>query len=169
MPTTATPPNEIRVHIRWMIRRDMPEVLDIEHDGFEFPWTEKEFVAFLKRWNCIGMVAEHEDRVVGFMAYSLYKYRCKLCNLAVAADCRGRGVGRQMVAKMQGKLTPSRRRFLDVMVRESNLPALLFFKHHGFQAGSVVHQPYEEIAEDGYAMRYQLNPKSLPPPFHKET
>ena len=28
---------QLRVHIRWMIRRDMPEVLDIEQESFEFP------------------------------------------------------------------------------------------------------------------------------------
>jgi len=28
---------EIRVHIRWMIRRDMPEVLAAEAASFEFP------------------------------------------------------------------------------------------------------------------------------------
>ena len=32
---------EVRVHIRWMIRRDMPEVLAIEEDSFEFPWSEE--------------------------------------------------------------------------------------------------------------------------------
>ncbi len=30
----------VRVHIRWMIRRDMPEVLAIEDESFEFPWLE---------------------------------------------------------------------------------------------------------------------------------
>ena len=33
---------EIRVHIRWMIRRDMVEVLQIERESFEFPWTDED-------------------------------------------------------------------------------------------------------------------------------
>ena len=32
---------DINVHIRWMIRRDMGEVLDIEQASFEFPWLEE--------------------------------------------------------------------------------------------------------------------------------
>jgi [ribosomal protein S18]-alanine N-acetyltransferase len=32
----------VRTHIRWMIRRDMPEVLAIEAASFEFPWLEDE-------------------------------------------------------------------------------------------------------------------------------
>src|SRR4029079_7559263 len=34
---------QLRVHIRWMIRRDMAEVLEIEAAGFEFPWSEEDF------------------------------------------------------------------------------------------------------------------------------
>ena len=35
---------EVRVHIRWMIRRDMPEVLQTEQESFEFAWTEEDFL-----------------------------------------------------------------------------------------------------------------------------
>ena len=56
---------EIAVHIRWMIRRDMPEVLQIEAASFEFPWLEDDFIRCLRQRNCIGMVAEYDDRVVG--------------------------------------------------------------------------------------------------------
>ena len=79
---------QLRVHIRWMIRRDMPEVLDIERAAFEFPWFEEEFIRCLRQRNCIGMVAEHAERVVGFMIYELHKTRLHILNFAVAADLR---------------------------------------------------------------------------------
>ncbi|MEZ6091062.1 MAG: ribosomal-protein-alanine N-acetyltransferase RimI, partial [Pirellulaceae bacterium] len=50
-----------------MIRRDMPSVLDIEAACFEFSWSEDEFIRCLRQRNCIGMVAEENDQVVGFM------------------------------------------------------------------------------------------------------
>ena len=31
---------KLRVHIRWMIRRDMPEVLLTEQESFEYAWTK---------------------------------------------------------------------------------------------------------------------------------
>ena len=77
---------EVRVHIRWMIRRDMPEVLAIEGESFEFPWLEDDFIRCLRQRNCIGMVAEHEDRVVGFMIYELHKTRIHVLNFAVADE-----------------------------------------------------------------------------------
>ena len=86
---------EVRVHIRWMIRRDMPEVLAIEVESFEFPWLEDDFIRCLRQRNCIGMVAEHEDRVVGFMIYELHKTRIHVLNFAVAKSFRHCGVGSQ--------------------------------------------------------------------------
>ena len=45
---TAHDKQQLKVHIRWMIRRDMPEVLDVENDGFEFPWSEDDFIRCLR-------------------------------------------------------------------------------------------------------------------------
>jgi ribosomal-protein-alanine N-acetyltransferase len=44
----------LEVQIRWMIRRDMPEVLEIERQSFEFSWTEEDFLCCLRQRNCIG-------------------------------------------------------------------------------------------------------------------
>ena len=43
-----------RTQIRWLIRRDMDEVLSIEQGSFEYPWTEEEFLCCLRQRNCIG-------------------------------------------------------------------------------------------------------------------
>ena len=45
---------EVRVHIRWMIRRDMPEVLAIESQSFEFPWSEEDFINCLRQRPALG-------------------------------------------------------------------------------------------------------------------
>ncbi|MEN6497323.1 MAG: ribosomal protein S18-alanine N-acetyltransferase [Thermoguttaceae bacterium] len=147
---------EVRVHIRWMIRRDMPEILAIEQESFEFPWTEEDFIRCLRQRNCIGMVAEHEDRVVGFMIYELNKNRIQVLNFATAADVRRRGVGTLMVAKLIGKLSVQRRTRITLEVRETNLPAQLFFRATGFRAVSVLRSFYEDTPEDAYLMQYRF-------------
>ena len=146
---------EVRVHIRWMIRRDMPEVLDTEEESFEFPWLEEDFIRCLRQRNCIGMVAEYEDRVVGFMIYELHKNRIHVLNFAVAADYCRRGVGSQMVAKLTAKLSSQRRSRIILEVRETNLAAQLFFRENGFRAVSVLRAYYEDTPEDAYLMQYR--------------
>src|SRR5215471_1645201 len=116
------------VHIRWMIRRDMPEVLAIEKQCFEFPWQDEDFIRCLRQRNCIGMVAEAGERVVGFMIYELHKSRLHILNFAVHEGFRRRGVGCQMVAKLISKLSSHRRTRITLEVRETNLAAQLFFR-----------------------------------------
>src|SRR5436190_22470375 len=113
----------VRVHIRWMIRRDMAEVLRAENDSFDFSWTEDDFLRCLRQRNCIGMVAEVDDRVIGFMIYELHKSRLHILNFAVHPNARRTGIGAQMVAKLVNKLSTHRRQKITLAVRERNLTA----------------------------------------------
>jgi ribosomal-protein-alanine N-acetyltransferase len=70
-------PNPIlRPHIRWMIRRDLPEVLRIENAAFPFPWSESDFLRCLRQRNTIGMSVEYDDRFVGFLSTSYIRRDC---------------------------------------------------------------------------------------------
>lgn len=146
----------VKVHIRWMIRRDMPEVLQTEQESFEYAWTEEDFLKCLRQRNCIGMVAEHSDKVVGFMIYELHKTKLHVLNFAVHPQCRRAGIGRQMVAKLIGKLSSHRRTKITLAVRETNLAAQLFFKMLEFRATKVMRRYYEDSGEDAFMMQYQL-------------
>jgi ribosomal-protein-alanine N-acetyltransferase len=147
----------VSVQIRWMIRRDMPEVLKIEHESFEFNWTEDDFLACLRQRNCIGMVAEHDNRVVGFMIYELHKTKLHILNFAVAPAFRRLGVGAQMIEKLINKLSQQRRQEIVLEVRETNLAAQLFYQAQGFRAVRVLRSHYADSAEDAYVMQYRLD------------
>ena len=148
---------QLPVHIRWMIRRDMPEVLAIEEQCFEFPWYEDDFIRCLRQRNCIGMVAEHNERVVGFMIYELHKNRLHILNFAVHEQMRRRGIGSQMIRKLVSKLSPQRRSRIMLEVRETNLSAQLFFRDIGFRAISLLRDFYEDTTEDAYLMQYRYS------------
>lgn len=118
-------------HIRFMIRRDMPDVLDIERKTFkDLAWEEIEFMRILRHRNCVGMVAEVNERVVGFFIYELHNYHLRLLSLAVDPGFRGQGIGNQCVSKLQSKLSPQRRTHLLVLVPEYCEEALPFLAKH---------------------------------------
>lgn len=146
----------IDVQIRWMIRRDMPEVLNIEQGSFEFPWSEEDFIRCLRQRNCIGMVAENANRVVGFMIYELNRNQLHILNFAVRPDFRRRGIGRQMGEKLIGKLSQQRRNRIVLEVRETNLAAQVFFRRIGFKAMSVLRDFYDDTTEDAYVMHFSM-------------
>jgi len=145
------------IHIRWMLQRDYRAVMDIERDSFEFPRLEEDFIRCLRQRNCIGMVAEHEDRVVGFKIYELYKNWIHVLNFAVGSEYRRRGVASQMIAKLIAKLSTQRRNRILVEVRETNLDAQLFFREIGFRAVSLLRDYYEDPTEDAFRMAYTLS------------
>src|SRR5713226_5331324 len=156
MSTIRTDKEQVRVHIRWMIRRDMPEVLQTEQQSFEYAWTEEDFLRCLRQRNCIGMVAEQGEKVVGFMIYELHKTKLHILNFAVNPSCRRLGVGVQMVAKLISKLSSHRRTRITLEVRETNLAAQLFFRSQGFKAIKVLRSFYEDSGEDAFLMQYRL-------------
>jgi ribosomal-protein-alanine N-acetyltransferase len=156
MSANRTEKEQVRVHIRWMIRRDMPEVLQTEQESFEYSWTEEDFLRCLRQRNCIGMVAEQGERVVGFMIYELHKAKLHILNFAVHPHYRRLGVGSQMVCKLISKLSSHRRTRITLEVRETNLPAQLFFRSQGFKATRVLRAFYEDSGEDAFLMQYRL-------------
>jgi len=144
-----------QVHIRWMIRRDTPAVLNIEAASFENPWSEDELIRTLRNREVIGMVAELADEVVGVMIYELHKNRLHLLNFSVAPHVLRQGVGSTMIEKLVSKLSHDRRNRIMLEVSESNLAALLFFKSQGFRAIKILRDYYEDTTEDAYLMQYR--------------
>lgn len=149
------------VHERWMIKRDMPEVMNIEDESFEYPWNIDDFAEYLRPDNCTGMVAvdnADENKVLGFMIYKWeYKNRIHLLNFAVSPEYWKKDIGTQMINELKRKLSLQRRNKLCLEVSERNLRAQLFFRSQGFRALSVFRGYYADTTEDAYLMecRYE--------------
>lgn len=148
MPKKREP--EAPAYIRWMIRKDLPTVLNIEERCFEYPWGEEDFIKTLRQRTIIGMVAERGDQVVGFMIYELHKFRIHVLSMAVDPDYSRQGIGRIMVEKLISKLSYQRRNRVLLEVRETNLPAQMFFKSMGFKAVGILNHFYDDCDEDAY-------------------
>jgi [ribosomal protein S18]-alanine N-acetyltransferase len=146
---------DTRVHIRWMIRRDMPDVLRIEHGSYDYPWTEEDFLRCLRQRNCIGMVAEQGERVVGFMIYELHKTKLHILDFAVHPAQQREGIGAQMIQKLASKLSSHRRTAITLEVRETNLAGQQFFRAAGFKATKVLRERFDDTGEDAYLLQYR--------------
>lgn len=146
----------LKIQIRWLIRRDMQDVLAIERACFKESWTEEDFLCCLRQRNCIGMVAEHDHRIVGFMIYELHKSRLRILNFATAPDVQRQGIGAQMVRRLVDKLSQQRRSEITLEVRETNVEAQFFFRNQGFRAICVLRSHYDDTYEDAYVMQYRL-------------
>lgn len=148
----------ISAHVRWMIRRDMDEVLSIENSCYEFPWTREEFIRCLRQRNCIGMVAEFDEKVVGFMVYELHKGMLHVLNFAVSPEHQLRSVGKTMLDKLKGKLSQDRRSRIVIEIRETNTAGIRFLASTGFRAVATIRGFYDEFTdEDAIEFQYGFN------------
>ena len=143
--TTATKPT-----ISWMTERDLDQIAAIEAECFDSAWTKDDFRNCLRERNCIGMVAEYDKSVVGYMLYELHKSYMEFLRFAVHPRYQREGVGVAMVDKMKSKLSSHRRNRIVIRVRDSNLPAHLFFRASGFDAVRVERGYYRDTNEDAY-------------------
>ena len=151
----------VAVNVRWMVRRDLAAVIAIEHETYDFPWQEEDFMNCLKQRNCIGMVAEDQGRIVGFMIYENPGNQFHLLNIATAREHKRQGVARQMVQKLVEKLISQRRNKICAIIRETNLDTLLFFRSVGFQATTILKNYFESSCDDAYVMQYALTKEHL--------
>ena len=128
-------------NLRWLIRRDMDRVMEIERRSFVDRWGEEEFITTLRNRNCIGTVLDPcniEDDLYGFMIYELHKDRLKILRMAVHPELRRTGCGAQMIQRLKDKLDQQRRYAIDIEVDERNLDCQLFLRAMGFKATGTI-------------------------------
>lgn len=149
------------IHIRWMVRRDLSDVLRIERAGNRTPWTEDDFLYALRQRNIIGMVAEDTTtgRIVGHMMYSLHAKHLTVLNLAYGND---RAVGGSMAAKLIGKLDSHRRTRIVFDVYELAVGRQVFLREVGFAAVRCLRDHYGD-GLDAIRFEYRLDEPEVNP------
>jgi [ribosomal protein S18]-alanine N-acetyltransferase len=154
---------QCKVTLRYMIDRDLPGVLAIENSTTDQPWDRECFRRTLAQPSTCGMVAVHNERVVGYAIYQLQRRILSVLNFAVdPKECRI-GIGTWMLDNLKSKLSEMRRNRLRFLVRESNLAACLFLKANGFLATETIRDGFE--IEDAFKFVYIHKGESSLAPF----
>jgi [ribosomal protein S18]-alanine N-acetyltransferase len=105
----------VAYHTRWMIRRDLPDVLALDGLKGGTPWGEEGFLAILRQRNCIGFVAEAGLTVAGYIVYELHKRHLGISRI-------GGGIPAMTILarKLVGKLSTHRRTRLVADIDEAD-------------------------------------------------
>jgi len=145
---------------------DIESVLQIEHDSFPMPWSGEYFrkAVTQKYAGCIiaYRISEAKDTILGCMRQSkkIVGYcvlqiapgqAAVILSIAVDESMRRQGVATLMLNRVRESLdAKSRIGRVEALVRESNLPAQLFFKSCDFKATNTLSRPFGDCEEDGY-------------------
>ena len=146
----------LAIETRPMTLRDMQTVIAIENDCFDFPLSQEQFIELNRPPAFFTMVAESRSGVVGYATYQHARDELRLIHMAVDPFVRRRSVGRQIIDRMKYKLANQNREKLTAIVRETDVPAQLFFKSCGFVVVKVLHWRNADTDEneDAYVFEY---------------
>ncbi|UCC80119.1 MAG: ribosomal protein S18-alanine N-acetyltransferase [Candidatus Zixiibacteriota bacterium] len=120
------------ITIRRMAKGDLEVVCTIEKEVFQDPWSLNAFKTDLSNSMAWPMVAEFENKVVGYSNIYIVAGEVQIGNFAVAPGFRNRGVGKKMMNEIFRKAEENNCRSIFLEVRESNKPAMELYKAFGF-------------------------------------
>lgn len=126
------PIRETPVHVRTMVRVDLPLVSDIERRSYEFPWNHGVFRdCLLAGYSCI--VIERGDVAVGYAILSVAAGEAHILNLCVDPNFRQLGYGDRLLDEilMRARQAEVTETFLEV--RPSNKNAIALYQKKGFR------------------------------------
>ena len=119
------------VTFRPMREADLDEVLTIEHQAHEFPWSREIFRDCLRvGYSC--RVLESDGVVNAFGMLEIAGGRSRLLNLSVRRRLRRRGLGRRLLDFLVEVARARRADPLILEVRRSNAPARHLYHAAGF-------------------------------------
>lgn len=117
---------------RPMHRSDLPVVLEIERDSYEFPWSEGIFRDCLRMGYSSWVVTNTLDEVLAYGLMSYAMDEAHILNLCVESGSRRGGIGGYL---LQHLLAEARQREVDwvlLEVRRSNQAAIELYQNAGF-------------------------------------
>lgn len=138
--------------IRKMVLDDVTQVAAIEKQVFSLPWSEKSFADAVEKEGNIYLVAEADNRIVGYVgAWGVFG-EADITNVCVAPEYRRRGVADSLIKKL---IEEGRQNSIDVFfleVRESNRSAIMLYEKNGFKQISIRKNFYERPVENAIVM-----------------
>jgi N6-L-threonylcarbamoyladenine synthase len=142
----------ISVELRPFTEADIPAVLDLERASFSDAWSEAmfrdELAASGRRW----LVAVADGEIVGYGGIAALADEAHVMNLAVHADRRGQGIGRQLLLGLRTAATELDTRIITLECRAGNAAAIGLYESLGMKTAGVRPRYYNDTGEDALIM-----------------
>jgi ribosomal-protein-alanine N-acetyltransferase len=143
---------DVAYRIRSAVAADAALLVEIERRCFSDPWSENSFREALASPWTFGLVAHSVRQIAGYLIGREVAGTGEILNLAVAPDCRRRGVAR---ALLRSGLSIFRKRGVEEVfleVRESNRSAQSLYLSCGFRPVGQRSAYYRNPKEDALVL-----------------
>lgn len=140
--------------VRKMTEADIPEVAAIEASNFSIPWSENAFLAAMESGENILVVAECENKVVGYICMYVSFEEGEITNVAVDQSRRKNGTGSAMMEYVFNEAREHDIERIVLEVRVSNDSAIALYKKHEFEELGIRKGFYDLPKEDALIMEW---------------
>lgn len=149
--------------IRRMLVSDVDEVTAIERATFATPWSRESFLREMEK-NVAAryLVAQRDERIVGYAGAWVILDESHITNIAVAEAERGQGIGRRLVEALMQYLSNLGASYATLEVRVSNERAQHLYESVGFIRVGKRKRYYEDNGEDAWLMVCERMPEVDP-------
>lgn len=132
--------------------KDIDSLYEIEAKHFSHPWTKEQFLYEISEneFSTI-LVAEDEDKIVGFLVYWILFDNAQICNICVRDEYRKKGIASDLFDIAETAFQMHGCFSITLEVRVSNEPAINLYKKRGFST-VCVKKGYYKDGEDAYYM-----------------
>lgn len=142
------------IRIREMQVKDTDAVARLETQIFSQPWSRQGFIDSLGLGNTVFLVAEEDDRILGYIGMYFTMDEGEITNVAVDSRKRCRGVGGMLIGAMKREAEQRALARIVLEVRVSNQSAIRLYERSGFVNQGVRKGFYDLPKEDAYIMIY---------------
>lgn len=108
------------------------QIAALEKQCFSDPWSENSVASELTNELSLWLVAEEEGTVAGYVGSQTVLDESDMMNIAVAPECRRRGIATALISELVTHLKRRGSRVLRLEVREGNASAISLYEGLGF-------------------------------------
>ena len=120
------------MRLRAMHRSDLPVVLELERQSYEFPWSEGIYRDCLRMGYSSWVVTNTLDEILGYALMSYAMDEAHILNLCIGPDCRRRGLGSYLLDHLLAEARQHEVDWIMLEVRRSNQAAINLYQNAGF-------------------------------------
>lgn len=148
-----------------MTFKDINDVLEIQNESNLSRWKYADYLREIENNDSINLVAEFENKVIGFAIVRLLAAfdesanaydSAEIYNIAVSESFQNKGAGQKLFGKIVDKLNNQSVAEVWLEVRESNKNAIKFYYKNGFTKEFVRKNYYQNPSENAYVLKLSV-------------
>jgi [ribosomal protein S18]-alanine N-acetyltransferase len=125
-------------------RGDFEEIWRLDQICFAhgIAYTRPELRHFLLAQTAVTIVAEKERQIAGFLIADVEKHHGHIITIDIHPDHRRAGLGTQLMRAAEARMVKLGVRQIALEVAVDNMPAIAFYKRHGFTVLKTIPRYY---------------------------